>query len=247
MKIKILAAAALLTMAGTAQAAPLQFVLDNITFTTNNTPGQEFYVGVGTTGEGYINGFCPSCGDFTVGTLTGQGGGTLSTATVDGNNVKLADVNWIINNVFGQNYDLAFDAALTVLGDGVALVKANVVCSRFSGAGFGTTCADNVSVANPFGPVKSGLGFMVDFTGQSAIGSACVSTNPAIGDQQCAVNVSLNAEQTRLTVEIRKALSETSQGSQTFRLNYVVPVPAAAWLMLSAVGGLAAFRRRVVA
>jgi hypothetical protein len=246
MKIKTFAAAALLMVAGTAQAAPLQFVLDNITFTTNNTPGQEFYVGIGTTGAGYINGFCPSCGDFTVGTLTGQGGGTLSTASVNGPTVQINNVNWIINNVFGQNYNLSFDAALTVLGDGVALVKSNVVCSRFSGAGAGTTCANNTSMANPFGPIKSGFGYMVDFTGQSAIGTACASTNPA-NNPQCAVNVTLSGDQQRLTVEIRKALSETSQGFQSFKLNYVVPVPAAAWLMLSAVGGLAAFRRRVVA
>jgi hypothetical protein len=245
MKIKTFAAAALLTLAGTAQAAPLEFVLDNITFGTNNAPGP-FYVGIGTTGAGYINGFCPSCGDFTVGTLTGQGGGTLSTATVDGANVQLNDVNWIINNVFGQNYDLSFSAALTVLGDGVALVKADVSCTRYSGTGPGTTCADNTSMANPFGPVKSGFGYMVDFTGQSAIGSTCVSTTLA-NNPQCGVNVTLSDDQTRLTVEIRKALSETSQGVQSFTLNYVVPVPAAAWLMLSAVGGLAAFRRRVAA
>jgi hypothetical protein len=246
MKLKMLAASLLLA-AGSVQAAPVTLFLDNITFTTNNTPGQEFYVGIGTTGQGYINGFCPSCGDFTVGTLTGQGGGTLSSAVVNGSNVQLSDVRWIINNVFGQNYDLSFDAALTVIGQGVALVKSNVACSRFSGAGAGTTCADNTSPANPFGPIKSGLGFDVDFTGQTAIGTACASTNPAIGNQQCAVNVTFDEAGQRLTVEIRKALSETSQGFQSFKLNYVVPVPAAAWLMLSAVGGLAAFRRRAAA
>lgn len=246
MKLKMLAASLLLA-AGSVQAAPVTLLLDNITFTTNNTPGQEFYVGIGTTGQGYINGFCPSCGDFTVGTLTGQGGDTLSTAVIDGANVKLTDVRWIINNVFGQNYDLSFDAALTVLGQGVAMVKSNVNCVRYSGGGAGTTCANNTSVANPFGPIKSGYGFNVDFSGQSAIGTACVSTNPAIGSSQCEVNVTLNPAQTKLTVEIRKALSETSQGFQSFKLNYVVPVPAAAWLMLSAVGGLAAFRRRAAA
>jgi hypothetical protein len=246
MKMKMLAASLLLA-AGSVQAAPVTLFLDNITFTTNNTPGQEFFVGVGTTGQGYINGFCPSCGDFTVGNLTGQGGGTLSSAVIDGVNVRLNNVNWIINNVFGQNYNLSFDAALTVVGQAVALVKSNVVCSRFSGAGNGTTCANNITPANPFGPIKSGLGFNVDFSGQTAIGTACVSTTPSIGASQCQVNVTVNPELTRLTVEIRKALSETSQGFQSFKLNYVVPVPAAAWLMLSAVGGLAAFRRRVVA
>jgi hypothetical protein len=245
MKLKMLAASLLLA-AGSVQAAPVTLFLDNITFTTNNTPGQEFYVGVGTTVAGYINGFCPSCGDFTVGTLTGQGGGTLSSAVIDGPNVQLKDVRWIINNVFGQNYDLSFDAALTVIGQGVAMVKSNVTCVRYSGPGAGTTCPDATSVANPLGPIKSGFGFNVDFTGQSAIGTACVSTNP-LNNPQCAVNVTLNPAQTKLTVEIRKALSETSQGFQSFKLNYVVPVPAAAWLMLSAVGGLAAFRRRVAA
>lgn len=78
MKIKSLAASLLLLLAGSVHSAPIHFVLDNITFGTNNAPGP-FYVGIGTTGAGYINGFCPSCGDFTVGTLTGQGGGPLST------------------------------------------------------------------------------------------------------------------------------------------------------------------------
>lgn len=125
-------------------------------------------------------------------------------------------------------------------------MKSNLGCSRFSGDGPGTTCADNTSEANPFGPIKAGLGFGVDFTNQSAIGTACVSS-VAANNPQCAVNVILSGDEQRLTVEIRKALSETSTGYQSFKLNYVVPLPAAAWLMLSAVGALAAFRRRIVA
>jgi opacity protein-like surface antigen len=246
MKMLKLLAALLLAGAGTVQAAPVTLYLDNITFTTNNTPGQQFFVGIGTTGAGYINGFCPSCGDFSVGTLTGQGGDTLSSAVVDGASVTLSNVRWIINNVFGQNYDLSFDATTTV-GLGGSLSKTNIACIRYTGTGAGTTCADNTSATNPNGPIKSGYGFATDFTSLNAIGGPCVSTNVAIGNQQCAVNVIYNEAAQKLTIEISKALSETSTGRQTFTLSYVVPVPAAAWLMLSALGGLAAVRRRVAA
>jgi hypothetical protein len=241
MKMLKLLAALLLAGAGTVQAAPVTLYLDNITFGTNNAPGP-FFVGIGTTGAGYINGFCPSCGDFSVGTLTGQGGGTLSSAVVDGASVTLSNVRWIIDNVFGQNYDLSFDATTTVGGN--SLSKTNINCIRFTGSGTGTTCANGNP--QPSGPVKSGYGFATDFTGLSANGGACVSTNVAVGNQ-CVVNVLFNEAAQKLTIEISKALTETSQGKQTFTLNYVVPVPAAAWLMLSALGGLAAVRRRVAA
>lgn len=238
MKMLKLLAALLLFGAGTVQAAPVTLYLDNITFGTNNAPGP-FFVGVGTTSAGYINGFCPSCGDFSVGTLTGQGGDTLSSAVIDGASVTLSNVRWIVNNVFGQNYDLSFDATTTVGGN--SLSKTNIACIRYTGTGAGTTCAD---AATP--PIKSGYGFATDFTGLNANGGPCVSTNAAIGNQ-CIVNVIYNAAAQKLTVEISKALSETSTGRQTFTLNYVVPVPAAAWLMLSALGGLAAVRRRIAA
>lgn len=247
MKMKLFAAL-LLLVSGAAQAVTLY--LDNITFTTNNTPGQSFYVGIGTTGAGYINGYCPSCGDFSVGTLTGQFNpklagnpkGPLSTATISGLDVTLTDVHWMINNVFGQNYDLKFLSAQTQIGTGVSLTKTGITCLRFSGSGAGTTCADATTP-----PLKSGYGFGTDFTSLNATGGPCVSTTVSIGNLQCAVNVTYDATNQKLAVEIRKALSETSQGFQSFTLNYVVPVPGAVWLMLSAMGGLAALRRRVAA
>lgn len=250
MKMKMLAASLLLA-AGAVQAAPVTLFLDNITFQTNNTGGIApfFYVGIGASnlsnpgGVAYINGACPSCGDFTQGFLTGQGGGTLSSAVIDGSNVTLNDVAWGINNVFGQNYNLSFDAALTIIGDGVALVKSGVVCTNFAGTGVGTTCADQSPT-----PFKAGYGFNFDLTGQSASGAACLF-NSTFGVNQCSVDVDYDPVAQTLAVTIRKALSEStsSTGFQQFTLNYVVPVPAAAWLMLSAVGGLAAFRRRVAA
>jgi hypothetical protein len=127
---------------------------------------------------------------------------------------------------------------------GNSLSKTNIACIRYTGTGAGTTCADGNPAPN--GPVKSGYGFATDFTGLDANGGPCVSSNAAIGNQ-CIVNVLYNAAAQKLTIEISKALSETSTGRQTFTLNYVVPVPAAAWLMLSALGGLAAVRRRIAA
>jgi len=209
MKIKMIAASVLLMMAGAAQSSPLIYQLDNITY-------QNPFSGVLTLGAGF-NGVCISC-------LGGPG--TLSTAIVDGPDVNLFDVAWSVN-AFGQNYNILFDGALTIIGDGVALVKSGVVCNDIAG----TNCSAS--------SIKTGLGFDVDFTGQGGDGSDCA---------QCAVNVIISGDQQNLTIAIQKALSETSALTQTYRLNYtLIPVPGAVWLFLSAIGGLVAFRRRALA
>lgn len=209
MKIRMIAASVLLMMAGAAQSSPLVYQLDNITY-------QNPFSGVLTLGAGF-GGVCISCA---------TGPGTTSTATVDGANVNLFDVAWSVN-AFGQIYNIKFDAALTIIGGGVALVKSGIVCNNIAGG--------NCLLSS----LKSGLAFPVDFTGQAGDGSVCLP---------CAVNVTLSGDQKNLQVAITKALSETSNLFQTYRLNYtLIPVPGAVWLFLSAIGGLVAFRRRALA
>jgi len=211
MKIRMIAASALLMLAGTAQSAPLPFELTSITY-------QNTFSGVLTLGAGF-NGVCISCAD---------GPGITSTATVDGDNVSLFDVAWSASG-FGQNYNISFDAAVTILDEGVALVKSGLVCNNISGS----VCSAS--------SLQSGLGFAVDFTGQAGDGSICTL---------CAVNVTLSGTQVgdTLSIQIQKALGEGSSNFQRYTLNYtLIPVPGAVWLFLSAIGGLVALRRRAAA
>lgn len=221
MKLKMFAASLLVIVAGAVQAEPLKFELTSITYQNPFTglfPPGSFTGGILTLGSAAFGGECTSC----VG-----GSGTKSTAIVDGANVTLSNVAWSVATS-NATYDISFDAAVTILDSGVALVKSNVICSPDDIA----SCSGNFS----------GFGYDVDLTGQGANGAACVA---------CAINVSLTGTNIgdTLTVAITKALSEANGTAfQTYRLNYtLVPVPGAVWLFLSAIGGLVAFRRRALA
>lgn len=220
MKMRMIAASALLMLAAQAQSAPLPFVLTSITYQNSFTglfPPGSFTGGILELGSAAFGGECISC----VG-----GSGTTSTAIVDGSNVTLSNVAWSVDaTAQSDGWEISFDAAVTILDSGVALVKDNVICTP----GSATSCSG----------IFSGFGAPVDLTGQGANGEAC----PA-----CAINVTLTGTNIgdTLTVAIQKALSEgNSNLFQTYRLNYtLVPVPAAVWLFLSALGGLAFMRRR---
>ena len=221
MKLKMFAASLLVVVAGAVQAEPLKFELTSITYQNPFTglfPPGSFTGGILTLGTSAFQGDCISC----VG-----GSGPTSKATVDGSNVTLSNVAWSVATS-NATYAISFDAAVTLLASGVALVKSNVIC----------TPSDIDSCSGIF----SGFGYDVDLTGQGANGAACIA---------CAVNVTLSGTNIgdTLTVAITKALSEANGTAfQTYRLNYtLVPVPGAVWLFLSAIGGLVAVRRRALA
>jgi hypothetical protein len=142
---KIATSVAMFALAGVAQAAPLEYVLDNVVWGSPfGTPG---VIGVDFLGQ------CPGC----VG-----GSGPLSTAVVDGSNVSLTDIAFGLGNA-SSNYLLTVDSATTILGTGVALIKNGVTCVAIAG-----------SACNP-ASTRSALGFAVDFTGQAADGSLCAA------------------------------------------------------------------------
>jgi hypothetical protein len=215
MKLRLLAASLLLSLAGVAKADTLPFVLTSITY-------QNSFTGILELGSIDFAGECTSC----VG-----GTGTTSTAIVDGANVTLANVAWSVSGASAA-FDISFNGAVTILETGVALVKSGLTCNNIIGG------------ACLLSSINSGLAFAVDLTGQGGTGAACAN---------CAVNVTLSGTNIgdTLTVTIQKALSESAFGQQLFQrynLNYtLVPVPGAVWLFLSAIGGLAAFRRRALA
>ena len=146
MKIKIVAASLLLALAGTAQAEPLQFKLESITY-------QNTFTGILELGSVDFAGECTSC----IG-----GPGTTSTAMVDGANVMLANVAWSVDGA-NAAYDISFDAAVAILNTGVALVKS------------GLTCNTTIGGACLLSSVNSGFGFAVDLTGQGGTGAACAN------------------------------------------------------------------------
>ena len=122
MKLRLLAAFALLTMTGAANAATV-YVLDNITY-ENNFSGV-LVVGVG------VGGNCLGCG--------------TSTAIDDGlGNISITGASWQLDSS-GNNYTINFDGS-TILGTGVTLTKdaghtcvdvAGTVCSPTTRAGLG--------------------------------------------------------------------------------------------------------------
>ena len=206
MKIRTIAASLALTaMFGAAQAEPLLFRLDNVVY---DSFGSASIIGVD------VGGVCPGC----LG-----GGGTLSTAIVDGNNVSLANIAFGLD-VGSSKYLLTVESAQTILGDGVALLKSGVTC-----------VADLGSACNP-ASTRSALLFPVDFTGQAADGTECLL---------CAVNVTLSGDQQTLSIAIRKQLTQGFGSPQTYILNYtLIPVPGAVWLFASALGLMGWLRRR---
>ncbi|MCC5794039.1 MAG: hypothetical protein JJT85_04795 [Chromatiales bacterium] len=192
------AAATLALVGGMAQAAPLPYQLDNVVYSSP-------FGGAGVIGIDFM-GVCPSC----LG-----GGGTLSTALVDGSNVSLADVSFGLASG-ASNFLLTIESAQTIVGMGVALIKSGVTCDAVAGS----ACLETST--------RSALLFPVDFTGQAADGTLC---------EACEVNVILSNDLQNLTVEIRKQLTQGFAGQQFYALNYtLIPVPAAVWLFASALG-----------
>jgi hypothetical protein len=210
MKIRLLAAALTLTaLGGVAQAEPLQYWLKDVTYTTP-------FGGAGIIGIDFL-GQCPSC----LG-----GGGTLSTAIVDGSNVTASNISFGLSGG-ASNYLLTIDTARTILGDGVALIKSGVTCDAI----VGTACLSTST--------RSALLFPVDFTGQAADGTLCLA---------CAVNVMLSGDLKNLSIQIAKQLTQGSTLQQSYTLNYtLIPVPGAVWLFASALGLMGWLRRRAQA
>lgn len=202
---KIATSVAIFTLAGIAQAAPLEYQLTNVVYTSP-------FGGSGVIGVDFL-GQCPGC----VG-----GSGPVSTASVNGLNVSLADISFGLSGG-SSNYLLTVDSAATIIGSGVALIKNGVTCVAIAG-----------SACNP-ASFRSGLSFGIDLTGQAADGSVCAA---------CIVNVTLSGDQQNLAIFIGKQLTQNSALPQSYQLNYtLIPVPGAVWLLGSALG-LAGFLRR---
>lgn len=154
---KIAVAAALLGLSGMAQAAPLEYFLNNVVWTSPFAPPG--VIGVDLLGQ------CPGCAG---------GSGPLSKAFVDGSNVSLSNISFGLSNM-SSNYLLTVNSANTILGNGVALIKNGVTCVASAG-----------SACNP-ASTRSALLFPVDFTGQAADGSLCAACGVNVtlsGDQK---------------------------------------------------------------
>lgn len=167
----------------------------------------------------------------TVYTVGGNLAGTCfscgtGTAVTTGTSVALTDVNWTVN-AFGQNYTIDFDAT-TNIGLLQTLVKAP-----------GHTCVDTAGTTCAPASIISGFGGGTFYSGFGSDNSTVCAN--------CSVATVLTG--TGLTVSIRKALSEANPGFfQRYNLNYVnAPVPAAVWMLGSALGLLGFIRRRSAA
>jgi hypothetical protein len=112
MNARLIFAALLLLLAGTAKAVPITLQLVEITYESSTTGGELVL------GSPAFPGECLSC----VG-----GSGTTSLAIVDGINVQLLNVAWSVGDP--QVFSLSFDAGFTITGTSVALLKSSVVCT----------------------------------------------------------------------------------------------------------------------
>jgi hypothetical protein len=175
----------------------------------------------------YVNSFatnpvgCVGCG---TGTAVDDGAG----------NITLTGVAWSFAG--GGNSYTASVAGTTTLAAGTTLINSGGTCTY----GSGTNVCDPASI-------RSGWGQPGFYTGIASDGTTPCGgppTNTGAIDR-CRVDLALAGS--TLTMEIKRALSESTTSSSFQKLTFtfaVVPVPAAVWLFGSALGLLGVARRR---
>ena len=174
----------------------------------------------------YVNSFasnpvgCVGCG---TGTAVDDGAG----------NITLTGIDWSF--VGGGNSYTAGIAGTTTLAAATTLVNSGGTCNYVSG----TNVCDPLSI-------RSGWGQPAFYTGIASDGTtACgVLANPLSIDR-CRVDLSLVG--TTLTMEVKRALSESTTSGSFQRLTFTfaaIPVPGAVWLFGSALGFLGFARRK---